>query len=495
MLGEKVTSEISQRILLNIIKKEGEIMAEKKNSYLIPALILVASVAALITMVGVIKCNVAVSLMIIGIITIFLAQATGTKWDTIAVNIGEAINTVYIGVFIMMLVGMLIASWMAAGTVPLLMYYGLKWLSPSIFLVATCILCSLMSILTGTSWGTIGTMGIALIGVSKGLGVNELYTIGAVVTGALIGDKMSPLSDTTILAPTVSGTDVYKHIRSMFYTTGPAFLISIIMYAILGINHTGNTVVTESYTEIMSTLAANFNMNILSLIPPILVVTLIVMKKPSIPTFGIGIFAGCIVAAVVQGRGFKEIVGFCANGFSMDTGSSIVNSMVNRGGLLNMMSTIAVIIAAALFSGALKSCGVFEMLCSIIKSMAKGQKSVLGSSYILHFLLYALTGSYFVTFSIVGPMMGPIFDEYDIDRRNLSRMLEDTGTTSAPLIPWSTFSVYVAGALGVSAWSYVLYCPLSYFGLITAAVYILTGFGIFRKDGTMLCRAKKAPKA
>ena len=237
-------------------------MTEKKNSYLPPALILICAVAALITMVGVIKCNVAVSLMIVGIITIFLAQATGAKWETISVNIGGAINTVYIGVFIMMLVGMLIGSWMAAGTVPMLMYYGLKWLSPSIFLVATCILCSLMSIMTGTSWGTIGTMGIALIGVAKGLGVNEMYTIGAVVTGALIGDKMSPLSDTTILAPTVSGTDIYKHIVSMLYTTAPAFVISIILYAILGINHTGSSVVTESYTEIMDTLSANFNITL-----------------------------------------------------------------------------------------------------------------------------------------------------------------------------------------------------------------------------------------
>ena len=460
------------------------------TSSAIPALILVGTVACLIGMVGFLKLNVATSLMVVGIITVFLAQALGAKWEEIAVNIGEAINTVYIGVFIMMLVGMLIGSWMAAGTVPMLMYYGLKWLSPSIFLVATCILCSLMSILTGTSWGTIGTMGIALIGVGKGLGMNELCTIGAVVTGALIGDKMSPLSDTTILAPTVSGTDVYKHIRSMLYTTVPALVVSLILYGFLGISSSGGSVVTESYSEIMNTLSANFHMNILSLVPPIVVVTLIVLKKPSIPTFGIGIFVGGLIAMLVQGRTFTEVIGFCASGFSVDTGSSIVNSMVNRGGLLNMMSTISVIIAAALFSGALKSCGVFEMLCGVIRKAAKGSKSVLVSSYILHFLLYALTGSYFVTFSIVGPMMGPIFDEYDIDRRNLSRMLEDTGTTAAPLIPWSTFSVYVAGALGVSAWEYLLYCPLSYFGLITAAIYIITGFGIFRKDGTMFCKKK-----
>lgn len=466
-------------------------MSEKRNSSFVPALILVATVACLIIMVGVIKCNVATSLMVIGIITIFLAFATGAKWSTIEKNIGEAINTVYIGVFIMMLVGMLIGTWMSAGTVPVLMYYGLKWLTPDIFLVATCILCSLMSIMSGTSWGTIGTMGIALIGVAKGLGVNEMYTIGAVVTGALIGDKLSPLSDTTILAPTVSGTDIYKHIKSMLYTTGPAFLISLVLYAILGVNHTGTSVVTESYTEIMSTLAANFNLSIVTLIPPILVIALVLLKKPSIPTFGIGIFAGGLISMLIQGHTFKEVVGFAASGVSMDTGSAIVNSMVNRGGMLNMMSTIAVIIAAALFSGALKSCGVFDMLCDMIKSVAKGRKSVLLSSYVLHFLLYALTGSYFVTFSIVGPMMGPIFDEYDIDRRNLSRMLEDTGTTAAPLIPWSTFSVYVAGALGVSSWEYLLYCPLSYLGLITAVIYIFTGFGIFRKDGTMVCRAKK----
>lgn len=466
-------------------------MSEKRSPYLAPALILVFTVAGLITMVGILGCNVAVSLMVIGIITIFLAQALGAKWDDISVNIGEAINTIYIGVFIMMLVGMLIGSWMAAGTVPLLMYYGLQWLSPSIFLVATCILCSLMSIMTGTSWGTIGTMGIALIGVSKGLGINELHTIGAVVTGALIGDKLSPLSDTTILAPTVSGTDIYKHIRSMLYTTGPAFVVSLILYAFLGANHTGNSVVTESYTEILNTLSANFKMSALSLIPPLLVVVLILMKKPSIPVFGIGIFVGCLIAMFVQGYSFTEVIGFCTNGVSMDTGSAIVDSMVNRGGLLNMMSTISVIIAAALFSGALKSCGVFEMLCDVIKKIAKSSRTVLASSYVLHFILYALTGSYFVTFSIVGPMMGPIFDEYDIDRKNLSRMLEDTGTTSAPLIPWSTFSVYVAGTLGVSAWEYVVWCPLSYLGLITAAIYIVTGFGIFRRDGTMFCRAKK----
>ena len=466
-------------------------MSEKRSPYLAPALILVFTVAGLITMVGILGCNVAVSLMVIGIITIFLAQALGAKWDDISVNIGEAINTIYIGVFIMMLVGMLIGSWMAAGTVPLLMYYGLQWLSPSIFLVATCILCSLMSIMTGTSWGTIGTMGIALIGVSKGLGINELHTIGAVVTGALIGDKLSPLSDTTILAPTVSGTDIYKHIRSMLYTTGPAFVVSLILYAFLGVNHTGNSVVTESYTEILNTLSANFKMSALSLIPPLLVVVLILMKKPSIPVFGIGIFAGCLIAMFVQGYSFTEVIGFCTNGVSMDTGAAIVDSMVNRGGLLNMMSTISVIIAAALFSGALKSCGVFEMLCDVIKKIAKSSRTVLASSYVLHFILYALTGSYFVTFSIVGPMMGPIFDEYDIDRKNLSRMLEDTGTTSAPLIPWSTFSVYVAGTLGVSAWEYVVWCPLSYLGLITAAIYIVTGFGIFRRDGTMFCRAKK----
>ena len=466
-------------------------MTEKRSSYFVPALILVITVVGLITMVGVLGCNVAVSLMVIGIITIFLAQALGAKWDDISVNIGEAINTIYIGVFIMMLVGMLIGSWMAAGTVPLLMYYGLQWLSPSIFLVATCILCSLMSIMTGTSWGTIGTMGIALIGVSKGLGVNEMYTIGAVVTGALIGDKLSPLSDTTILAPTVSGTDIYKHIRSMLYTTGPAFVISLVLYAFLGMNHTGNSVVTESYTEILSTLSSNFKMSALSLIPPLLVVVLILMKKPSIPVFGIGIFAGGLIAMLIQGYSFTEVIGFCTNGVSMETGSAIVDSMVNRGGLLNMMSTISVIIAAALFSGALKSCGVFEMLCDVIQKIAKGSKMVLASSYILHFILYALTGSYFVTFSIVGPMMGPIFDEYDIDRKNLSRMLEDTGTTSAPLIPWSTFSVYVAGTLGVSAWEYVVWCPLSYLGLVTAAIYIVTGFAVFRRDGTMFCKAKK----
>lgn len=453
--------------------------------------VLIISIAILLIGVAYLKANVATCLMISGLLSIYLALAFGCKWGDLEKNIGEAINTVYIGIFIMMLVGMLIGSWMSAGTVPLLMYYGLLYIPPSIFLVATCLLCSVMSIMTGTSWGTVGTIGIALIGVAEGLGIPLPYTVGAIVVGALVGDKLSPLSDTTVLAPTVSGANIYEHIKSMLFTTVPALVVSLALYGILGAKYGNGTVDGENYNAILTTLKECFNLNPIVLIPPVLVLVLILMKKPTIPVFGIGIFVAGIIAMAVQGMSLTDVIGACASGFKMETGNDLVDSMVNRGGMLNMMSTISIIIAAALLSGGLKTAGVFDMLLETMQKVAKSTRTVLGGSYLLHLILCTLTGSYFVTFSIVGPMLGPVFDKYDLNRKNLSRMLEDTGTTFAPLVPWSTFSIYILGTLGVSSYDYVLYSPLTYMGLVFAAIYIITGFGIWRTDGTMYFTKKK----
>jgi NhaC family Na+:H+ antiporter len=434
------------------------------------------------------KANPAICLISSALIVMYIGMLFGTKWEQYEKDIGETISKMFIGMLIMMFVGMLIGSWMASGTIPLLMFYGLKYLPAHIFLVAACLLCCLMSLMTGTSWGTMGTIGVALIGVAEGLGIPVSYAAGAIVVGAIFGDKLSPLSDTTIVAPYVSGVNIIEHIKSMLYTTIPCLIISLILYFVLGLKYKGGAIQGGDYNLILETLQSSFNLNPVLLLPPILVLTLIVMKKPTIPVFGIGIISSMFLSIVVQGRGLKEVLGALANGLQMNTGVNLVDSMLNRGGLFSMMTSVALIIGAALFSSSLKTNNVFNLFLEHVEKYAKGRKSLLLFSYALHLVLASLTGVYLVTFSIVGPLLAPLFDKFNLHRKNLSRMLEDTGTAFSPIIPWSNISIFIMGTLGVSSFDYVLYAPITYLGVVFALIYIFTGFGIFDSSGNMLYR-------
>jgi len=457
-------------------------------------IILVVALAVLLYLVVGVKANPGVSLITTAMVVIGIGMAFGVKWDEFQSTTGETFKTMFMGMLIMMFVGILIGSWMTSGTVPLLMYYGLKILPAPIFLIAACLLCCLMSMMTGTSWGTMGTIGVALLGVAEGLGIPIPYAAGAIVVGAIFGDKLSPLSDTTIMAPYVSGVDIIDHIKSMLYTTIPALVISLVVYAIMGLQFKGGSVQSENYDLILSTLEANFNLNPILLLPPIVVLVLIFLRKPTLPVFAIGILLADILAIAVQGRSLSQVCGAMASGMGADTGVALVNSMINRGGLLNIMSSVALIIGAALFSSSLKAVGVFETLLDLIEKFAKGPKSLLAFSYLLHLVLASLVGVYLVTFSIVGPILAPSFDKYDLHRKNLSRMLEDTGTAFSPIIPWSNISIFILGTLGVSSLEYVLYAPITYLGVVFAAIYIATGYSIFNSKGEMLCKLKKAAK-
>ncbi|MBE6940095.1 MAG: Na+/H+ antiporter NhaC [Ruminococcaceae bacterium] len=467
-------------------------MCEKKQLKTWQILLtLLVSLAVLLYLVAIQKSNPGVSLITAGMVAIGLGLAFGLDWKTFESNMGDTIKSMFMGMLIMMFVGILIGSWMSAGTVPLMMYYGLKILPAPIFLIAACLLCCVMSLMTGTSWGTMGTIGVALLGVAEGLGIPVAYAAGAIVVGALFGDKLSPLSDTTIVAPFVSGADIIDHIKSMLWTTIPCLVVSLILYGILGAQFQGGTVASENYNLILTTLEANFNLNPILLLPPVVVLVLIFMRKPTLPVFAVGILLADILAIVVQGRTLPQVFAAMTNGLGASTEVALVDSMINRGGMLSMMTSVALIIGAAVFSSALKALGVFDLLVNTIQSLAKSRKSLLGLSYVLHLVLASLVGVYLVTFAIVGPVLGPTFDKYNLARRNLSRMLEDTGTAFSPIVPWSNISIFILGTLGVSSFDYVLYAPLTYLGVVFAAFYIITGIGIYNKDGVLLTKEKK----
>lgn len=455
--------------------------------------VLLLVIAVFVVLFGIVglKAKPVVCLVSAGMLVSLLGMAFGVRWADIEEDMKETVKRISVAVLILLFVGLMVGSWMISGTVPFMMYYGLKFLPPSIFLVATILLCALMSIMTGTSWGTMSTIGIALMGVSTGLGIPLPYTAGCVITGAIFGDKLSPLSDTTILAPAMSGVDIMDHIKSMLFTTVPSLVVGLIMAFFLGLRFSGGTVDGEQYQLIMNTLSANFHMNPLLLLPPLVVLFLIFRQKPTLPVFAVGIFLGVILAVAVQGESLSATLTALYKGFTGDTGVDIVNSMVQRGGATSMFDSIGLIIGAAVFGAPLQTLGITDVLLSAITKFAKNSRILMVLSYLLHMFLFCITGAYYVTFAVVGPVLGPLYDKYDLHRKNLSRMLEDSGTAFGPLVPWSNVGAFCATTLGVPVFAYALYAPITYCSLLFALIYIITGFGVFRRDGTMLLRKKK----
>lgn len=453
---------------------------EKKNNMTgtKALIIMVASAAVIFIGALVIKSPTVVNLIVAGLVAIFLAMMWGVKWDDIQNDILDMARRMFPAILILIFVGMLIGAWIASGTVPLLIYWGLKILTPKFFLVIACLTCSIMSLMTGTSWGTVGTIGVAFMGIATGLGVPQSYTAGAVLVGALFGDKLSPMSDTTVLAPAMAGTDVISHIKYMLWTTVPSYLISLIFFFVVGLKFGEGNVETADYQAIVSTLEGTFNLNPILVLPPIVVLFLIFKQKPIIPSFAVGIFLGVVFAMIFQDCALADVLAALNKGYTQTTEVAIVDTMICRGGISSMLSSVAIVIAAAIFGAPLKSAGVIDFAVAKIMKVAKGQKSVLFSSYAFHALLILTIGGYYTTFSMAGPVLQPLYEKYGLDKVNLSRCLEDSGTTFSPLVPWCSNGVYFTSTLGVAYSAYAFTTPMCWLCMVFAFIYIATGFKI-----------------
>lgn len=413
-----------------------------------------------------------------GVLVIILSLMWGVKWSNIEEDLVETLKSMLPAILILLAVGMLIGVWMLSGTIPLIVFYGLKSIDPSLFLIITAIICSVMSIMAGTSWGTIGTVGVALMGVSIGLGIPLHYTAGAIVVGAFFGDKLSPLSDTTIMAPAMAGVPIVDHIKHMLWTTIPGYVISLILYFLLGLQFDGQIGSNESVELILSTLSNNFTLNPILILPPLLVLVLIYLKKPTLPVFGVGIIAGCLLAVIFQGRELLEVFTALDGGYTDSINVPIVDEILQRGGMSSMLGTVALLISAAIFGSPLKSAGVIQVLLDKIVEFAKSGKAMMTSSLTLHGILFTITGSYYVTYAVIGPIISPLYDKFGLQRKNWSRTMEDTGTALSPIIPWGVTGAFVADTLQVSTGEFFLYAPMTYLGIIFALIYIFSGIGV-----------------
>ena len=436
-------------------------------------LMLLVGIAVIIAGLLVMKLNNRIVLALDGVIMCLMAWCFGIPYAELQQGIKDTVSSMIVAILILLSVGVLVGVWMASGTVPVMIYYGMKVLTPGLFLPVVCILCTLMSTMAGTSWGTLATVGVACMGVAQGLGVPLPAAAGAVCTGAFFGDKVSPLSDSPVITATVCDVPLLEGIRHALLSTGPAYLISLVFFFIYGLRYADGTVGGEVYEDILSTVSGSFWLSPVLLIPVVVVVALILLKKPTIPTFVAGIAAGALLAMVCQGMGLRDILTVMYSGYSVDSGSEVVNSMLNRGGFTSMLSTIGLLIAAGIFGAPLRTAGVVDVLLVFVRKIANTSRS--RSLLLLHAVFFSITGAYYVSYPVVGGMVKDLYPEYHLDRKNLMRTLLDTGTGLAPMVSWSTTGSYTATTLGVGNLAFLPYAPMLWLSIVFSIIFAVTG--------------------
>ena len=406
----------------------------------------------------------------------------GHSWEELEESAMKGIGRVNQTVIVMILIGMLIGVWIWAGSVQTMLYYGINLITPKLFLPVAFIICVITSLVTGTSWGTAGTMGIALIGVAQGLEIPVEMAAGAIISGALVGDKLSPLSDTTLLASATSGVKLFDHIMSLMYVTVPASIIALITYTLLGMHH-GSAEADLSAIQVLSdTLQNSCNLNVFMLIPLLFVLVLSAMRKPTIPVFAGGLVLGCVWAMVFQGATLTEVVTAAISGFVSTTGNADVDSLLSRGGALGMAETIFLCIGAGMFSGIFERTGVLSKLMEYLRRVVKSVGGLVFSLTATGVALMFGGAGQSCTLSLPAIAFGDAFDEMDVNRSVMSRTLECTGTVLGSIVPWDASSILYTGLFGVSVIQYLPFNLLAILSPILAVVTAYIGFGVFRSD-------------
>lgn len=448
---------------------------------------------------------IVISAVVVSCVGLFVLKK---PWSEIEEGGLNAIAVALQAVVILMIIGMVIGIWIQSGVVPTLIYYGLSILSPGIFLLATLLICSIVAISTGSSWTTTGTVGVALLGIGFGLGIPAPVTAGIIISGAYFGDKMSPLSDTTNLAPAVAGADLFDHIRAMVWSTGPTYLLVAAITIFLGMKYGGGTMDAAKIEAMQSMLLAEFPISPIGFIPPLVVILLAVLKTPAI----MGLFSGVIIAGFMsffQGHGIADIINAIHYGYGALLSAEIagaeagaltsllsehgltmapelasevgatLSDLLTRGGMDSMMWSISLVLSALFFGGTMEACGFLE---SIVGSLMKSVKtvggimtSVMASCFVSNMFL----GDQYLSLVIPGRMFKIAFEEKGLAPRMLSRATEDAGTLTSVLIPWNTCGAYQSSVLGVPTLAYLPYAFLNYLNPFVSILMSYTKIGVY----------------
>ena len=434
--------------------------------------------------VGVLKIRTEPIIIISAFVAGTIAWKLGYNWEEMQAGVIEKIARALPATLILWSVGLLIGSWMFSGTVPMIIYYGVQIVNPKYLLVTAFIISDILSTITGTSWGSAGTIGVAIMGIAGGLGAPLAPVAGAVVAGSYFGDKLSPFSDTTNLAPLAAGSELYEHIRHMLYTTIPATIVSLIVYFIVGMGTSGEVSTPETVSILQNQLDNMFNWNILLLLPVLFIIAGSLLKLPTIPTMlGTSIFS-VIIGMAVQGFTLKNGFISLIQGFNVSmTGyegeaSTMVTTLINRGGVVSVTSTTVLVFCAMGFAGIISVSGMLDVVLEELLKRVKTTAGIVLSTIASCFTVAFVTGNSYLSILIPGELFRDVYVERDLHPKNLSRTLEDSGTVLVPLIPWSAAGAYMSATLGVPTVEYLPWAVLNYTGIIFAIILAFTGFGI-----------------
>ena len=419
---------------------------------------------------------------------VLLLLKNGTKWSVIEDGIMHGCKIAMIPMLILMFIGMLIPTLIAAGTIPALIYYGLKIINPSVFLLTAALVCSVASLSTGSSYTTGGTFGVAFMGIGMGLGIPPAMTAGAVISGAVIGDKLSPISDSTNLAAGVCETNLFKHVKSMMYTTIPAFIISCILYAVLGRNYSASSIDTTAVDVILNGISSKFNVSagytLISIIPLAVVIFMAIKQVSALATMVVASLTAMIIAMITQGFSPIEMMAFMNYGFSIDVGVDAVNALLNRGGIQSMMWTVSLGFLGLSYGGILEKSRTMETLLDSMKGLTKNAGNLITTHVVSTIIVNLLSASQYVSIIIPGRMYLPAYRKLGIRSDVASRTCEDAGTVTSPLVPWGLCGVFFTGVLGVNTIEYLPYAFLSYITPVVAIIYAYTGKFIWKEEIT-----------
>jgi NhaC family Na+:H+ antiporter len=436
-----------------------------------------------------------IALLLAGGLAAIIGLRNGWRWDDIQEAIVHGVGLATGAIFILLAVGALIGTWILSGTVPVLIDYGLYLMQPAWFYPATCLICAIVALSIGSSWTVAGTLGVALIGVAQGLEMSPAITAGAIISGAYFGDKMSPLSDTTNLAPAAAGSELFGHIRHMVWTTGPSIAIALIGFTIIGLGHTPSSG-QAGFGNLPELLNAQFALGPHLLIPLIVVLVLAIRRFPAFPTILIGALLGAIFAALFQPDQVRALAGNAElsapmallsgawmalfDGFKANTGNEVADELLTRGGMSSMLNTVWLILCAMAFGAVMEKVGLLERMVRSVLAAAKSTGALIAATLGTAVGTNIVAADQYMAIVLTGRLYRPEYEKRGLAPVNLSRALEDAGTITSPLVPWNTCGAYMAATLGVATLDYLPYALFNLASPLVALVLAYIGFKVLR---------------
>lgn len=428
------------------------------------------------------KLQLALLMMSGWVVCAIMGKFLGYTYEDLEVGAFELIQKAMGACIILVCVGALIGAWISAGTVPVMIYAGLKIISPSIFLVTSLIVCSLTSIFTGTSWGTIGTVGVALMGIGAGLGFDPGMTAATIICGSFFGDKMSPLSDTTNMAAAVTGTPLFRHIRHMWFTITPAYVVTFIIYLFIGFKQTPEAMAPDQINTILNGLSQHFNLGVGAVLPMILVLVMLLKRCSPILSIIAGALCGVVVAVLCNGIEVTAAFNSMWGGFKGDFADApMLAKLLNRGGVTSMLNIMCLVVLACGLGGMLRRMGVIDVALEPLARWANSGFKLVLSTLIVGYGTLMLTAAIYFSIVMTGTLMAPVFRRQGFRTENCSRVVEDASTLGGPLVPWANNALFPMATLGVA---YLDYIPYVYLLFLTPCFSLL--YGLFNITMTRL---------